>query len=227
MIGKWTKLGPLSNILHCQPRFRILQESGKRITIFRFEGVIACGQPDSSARKNTRVQSPSGIAVEIRRHLDTRFGEQVLCAADRKIQRNDKSEGHPAGLRCYSNPTERLSTLTCLSALEEADPRPSAAAVSTHTVASEQLRISYRILQGTWSIISLMSKRSAAQAISRVVFGLKENLLRQHMLASKRDCQKPNSPYDWRSYDNSATYLGQVCFVPLKAIPPRPLRPKP
>ncbi|UQC85558.1 uncharacterized protein CLUP02_11057 [Colletotrichum lupini] len=47
------------------------------------------------------------------------------------------------------------------------------------------------------------------------------------MLASKQDCQKPNSPYDWRSYDNSATYLGQVCFVPLTAIPPRPLRPKP
>ncbi|KAK1633832.1 hypothetical protein BDP81DRAFT_61677 [Colletotrichum phormii] len=92
---------------------------------------------------------------------------------------------------------------------------------------SEQLQISYRIMQGTWPIISLTSKPSAAQAIARVVFGLKGNLLRQSMLASKRNCQKPNSPYYWRSYDNSATYLGQVCFVPLTAIPTRPLRPKP
>ncbi|KAK1479933.1 hypothetical protein CCUS01_00487 [Colletotrichum cuscutae] len=35
-----------------------------------------------------------------------------ILIQDRKILRNDKSEGHPAGLRCYSNPTDWLSTLT-------------------------------------------------------------------------------------------------------------------
>ncbi|KAK1722263.1 uncharacterized protein BDZ83DRAFT_654076 [Colletotrichum acutatum] len=41
--------------------FRILQESGDRIPIFRSEGVIACGQPRASARKNTTVQDLEGL----------------------------------------------------------------------------------------------------------------------------------------------------------------------